>query len=270
VNLLSRNFTYSASLIVVSFSLAFFVTSIVNLRLKERLPILSLERETSAGRVVLRTSISRKGFFKPKVAVKGKGSVKAAPEISEFKLRGTIVCGECGEGIAIVELEKGKTKVFRVGDEVDGYSLVKVFPKYALLKRDGRSFKLNLYEEREKAGRVSSSGKSHTSSSPFTYRVERQKVIDEISSGRFLKFINVVPNIRNGKTEGLLVRYVNHRSFIHRLGIRPGDVILSINGVEINSPEDSFSAFEQLKNEDTVIITVLRRGKRINLKYDLE
>jgi len=66
------------------------------------------------------------------------------------------------------------------------------------------------------------------------------------------------------------VRYVSRRSFIHKLGIRPGDVILAINGVEINSPEDSFSAFEQLKNEDTVIITVLRKGKRIDLKYELE
>jgi general secretion pathway protein C len=69
---------------------------------------------------------------------------------------------------------------------------------------------------------------------------------------------------------GLKVTYVKPNSLIYRLGLRRGDIITNINDISIRTPEDSFSAFERLKNSDSVTITVLRNGSKVELRYELE
>jgi general secretion pathway protein C len=263
-----RDLVLTGSLIVLSFALAFFISSFFFFKSTSKVEKFSFKvvNTFEKPKSNFKVYVSKNGFFKTKVV---KNEPTSDYQITDFKLKGTIVCTECGEGMAIIECENKKAKTFKVGDVINGYRLVGVFPKYVQFQKGGRTYRVNIYGSKSKV-ESSSEHKVFGNKEPFSFHVKREKIIDEISSGKFLRYINIVPNIKNGRTKGMRVRYVSRRSFIHKLGIRPGDVILAINGVEINSPEDSFSAFEQLKNEDTVIITVLRKGKRIDLKYELE
>ncbi len=272
MRVLYKDAIYLSSVIVLAFSFSFFLSALLSLKYTLKFNdfmITSKEVRESKRTIPFKVHVSRSGFFKSKSSKEVKETSVSQYKLSDLKLKGTIVCGECGRGIAIVENENKKVKALKPGDVVNGYKLKSVHPKYIILERDNDVYKLALYERKNIKEDRSGVDLKKTESS-ISFKVKRNKVIKEISSGKFLRYINIVPHIENGQTKGMFVRYVNRRSFIHKLGIRPGDIILSINGVEINSPEDSFSAFEQLKNEDTVIITVLRRGKRLDLKYELE
>ena len=210
-------------------------------------------------------SLSKEGFFKLKGLKKNKISIPVMEEtfsLGDFTLKGTIVCSQCDKSIAILEKD-GKSKILSVGEKLEGYKLVRVYPDRVIFSKNSREIILMLksLKEKKKINRIRHKGESKE------FSVKRKEIIKQIASGEFLKYINIVP-IDN--PAGLKVNYVNPKSFVYQLGIRPGDIILSINDVRIRTPEDSFSAFEQLKNADSVVITVYRKGKELKLKYELE
>ena len=259
------------SLVFLSYSIAVSISSFFLLKLK---PCVSINLSFGSPRrlsAVPSYYIEKKGFFKSPVETEKE---KTEPEMKEeivnlenFVLKGTIVCSQCGHSIVILEnTETKKTIAVSEGKEIKGFKVLKVYPDYVLLSRNGKEYVLRLFKKEESGGK-----KTNAASNPATgrnvFKVKRKEVLQEISSGKFLKYINITPST---KPEGLKVNYVSRRSFIYKLGIRPGDVITSINDIHLKTPEDSFSAFEQLKNSDSITITVTRRGKKEKLHYELE
>jgi len=252
---------------LLAFSVAYFISSIALLKAKPCFTPVSFEAPQEKGKKwELPYSLERKGFFfskgAKKVEEKPVQEEEVVESIGEYTLKGTVVCSKCGHSIVILKNREGKSLVVAEGEEVSGYRLKKVLPQQAVFEKGGKEFLLKL-EGKEKEG------SSRTPSTPQTqrYTVKRKEIVEELSSGEFLKYINIVPT---KNPEGLKVNYVNPRSFVYKLGIRPGDVILSINDVRIKTPEDSFSAFERLKSADAITITVLRRGKEVKLHYELQ
>ena len=259
------------SLIFFSYSAAVFVSSFSLLKLK---PCISINLSFSSPPrlpAVPSPYIEKEGFFKSPVKTE-----KFEPEDKEeeviinlenFVLKGTIVCSQCGHSIVILKDTKtGKTITVSEGKEIEGFKVLKVYPDYVLLSRNGKEYILRLFKKEEASGKGISTV-SNSSTSGNVFKVKRKEVVEEISSGKFLKYINITPST---KPEGLKVNYVSRRSFIYKLGIRPGDVITSINDIHLKTPEDSFSAFEQLKNSDSITVTVVRRGREVKLHYELE
>ena len=259
------------SLIFFSYSAAVFVSSFSLLKLK---PCISINLSFSSPPrlpAVPSPYIEKGGFFKSPVKTE-----KFEPEDKEeeviinlenFVLKGTIVCSQCGHSIVILKDTKtGKTITVSEGKEIEGFKVLKVYPDYVLLSRNGKEYILRLFKKEEASGKGINTV-SNSSTSGNVFKVKRKEVVEEISSGKFLKYINITPST---KPEGLKVNYVSRRSFIYKLGIKPGDVITSINDIHLKTPEDSFSAFEQLKNSDSITVTVVRRGREVKLHYELE
>ncbi|GAB6076705.1 hypothetical protein [Desulfurobacterium crinifex] len=257
------------SLIFFSYSAAVFVSSFSLLKLK---PCVSINLSFSSPHklpAVPSPYIEKEGFFKSPVKTE-----KLEPEKKEeviinlenFVLKGTIVCSQCGHSIVILKDTKtGKTITVSEGKEIEGFKVLKVYPDYVLLSRNGKEYVLRLFKKEE--SKVKGINTVSNSTSTNVFKVKRKEVIEEISSGKFLKYINITPYT---KPEGLKINYVSRKSFIYKLGIKPGDVITSINDIHLKTPEDSFSAFEQLKNSDSITITVVRRGREVKLHYELE
>ncbi|GIX49501.1 MAG: hypothetical protein KatS3mg131_3712 [Candidatus Tectimicrobiota bacterium] len=58
-------------------------------------------------------------------------------------------------------------------------------------------------------------------------------------------------------------------SLLQRLGLQPGDVIQKVNGLSLNSPEEALVAYQQLHNEGTVRLEILRRNRPFTLTYEI-
>ncbi len=56
-------------------------------------------------------------------------------------------------------------------------------------------------------------------------------------------------------------------SFVSRVGLRAGDVILRVDGRAINKLEDAAAAYAWLRVTDRFTVDVLRAGQAVRLHY---
>ena len=77
----------------------------------------------------------------------------------------------------------------------------------------------------------------------------------------------VIPNYRKGKYEGFKLVGVRPGSLYRAIGIRSGDIVRSINGEAINSPNKAMELFNKLKNSSSLNLEVERRGKIEQFNY---
>ena len=80
----------------------------------------------------------------------------------------------------------------------------------------------------------------------------------------------LVPLMVNGKSQGILLEAINHYSFYGQLGFQSGDVLKRINGVELHDPAMFTSIFQQLKDERTIKIDILRDDQPMTLALDVQ
>jgi len=59
-------------------------------------------------------------------------------------------------------------------------------------------------------------------------------------------------------------------SLYRAIGIRSGDVITSVNGTKIDSPNKALELFEQLKNSSNISVEIERRGQPKTLGYSIK
>ena len=88
----------------------------------------------------------------------------------------------------------------------------------------------------------------------------------------FSKLLNqarVVPNFKDGKHNGYLIKAIDRGSLYEKLGLNNNDVIKTINGEEINSPEKAFSLLKMLRNEREITLQIERAGNTKSLLYHI-
>jgi serine protease Do len=73
--------------------------------------------------------------------------------------------------------------------------------------------------------------------------------------------VNVRPAGSDGETGGLVVQRVDPSGAAAAAGIRAGDVIISVGGVEIRREEDLTSIVDIMHAGDQIEFQILRRGK---------
>ena len=63
---------------------------------------------------------------------------------------------------------------------------------------------------------------------------------------------------------------VRPKSLYRAIGIRSGDIIRSINGSAINSPNKAMELFTQLRSSSSIKMEVERRGKIETFNYGIQ
>lgn len=79
----------------------------------------------------------------------------------------------------------------------------------------------------------------------------------------------VVPNYVNGAPRGFRLQGVRSGSMFSRIGIRNGDVIVSVGDTLIDSPQRALALYESMMSQPQVSVTVLRRGREQQLVYNI-
>ena len=79
----------------------------------------------------------------------------------------------------------------------------------------------------------------------------------------------VVPHYSSGKMSGFQVVAVKSDSLFARIGLQPQDVLKRLNGMEIKDPSRFLSAFQQVKEEDTITLDLVREGHPSTFVYDI-
>ena len=176
------------------------------------------------------------------------------------------------ENSYIVVKDKGNIDIYRIGDTVrDGVVIEDIQPKAFVVSRAGIETRIFLIEKSSPYASRSTSarnlrGNSRTASEAADFRVTNTAVRERIEKYREtmkenpLELMNKVRTSlvnRNGEPYGLRLRPGSDRMLLTNVGLRSGDILLSINDVSVTDTS----------NLDAVVSS-LAEGSRINLKIE--
>lgn len=97
-----------------------------------------------------------------------------------------------------------------------------------------------------------------------------QREIDEAMQNldKLYTDIRAVPNFSGGKVQGMKILSVKGDSLFAKLGLRRGDVLQKINGMELDVKR-GFEIFNQLKDQKNITLDLLRQGQATTLEYEI-
>jgi len=104
-----------------------------------------------------------------------------------------------------------------------------------------------------------------------TYVLDSRKVQQSLENPQqLLTEARLLPVIKDGKQEGFILSEVVPEGMYHSLGLRNGDTLLKINGLEISNPEVAIQAMSALKGMNSIELDIIRNGARMSMSYEIK
>lgn len=194
----------------------------------------------------------------------GIASVSAPETRLKLKLLGLFNNNSSGQGWAIVQSDKGASKLYRVGEKVNSDASIKaIASNYVLLEREGALERLSLLAWDEIAGVKTVLGKDKEGGKRNNQEESRSI---EGPRGRLLTGFGLEP-IQPGAARGY--RVVNEDgSLADKYGFEKGDMILSANGYPLGTIDDDQMAYTSIRQSGVGNIVVRRGATEFMLEYD--
>jgi general secretion pathway protein C len=213
--------------------------------------------------------------LRPLSAIDTASSGPAAPP-SDLTLVGTAVGPEEMSYAILISKEDQVQEVFRYGDEVSGYGrLIEIRPEYVRIMRGGETITIRMVDIGSFTGR----SKAEASGSKATfvkkigdrdYILDRDRVQQLLENPeQILTDARLLPNFRNGRQYGFKLFEVRPAGLYESLGLRNGDILLKINGLDISSPDVAIKAMSALRGMDRISLDIMRGGSRLSLNYQI-
>ena len=196
-------------------------------------------------------------------------AANAQPTTIPLVLTGVMAAEKPEYGLAIIGENAGNTKVIAVGQQVPGGAkLHSVYPDKVILDRNGTLESLMLPRQQGAGLGMAPPPPPPlpTAENPIVDRM-RQLIANEPSA--ISEVIRPQPVFAQGKQKGFRVYPGRNRQAFTRIGLRPGDLVLAINGTPLDDPSRGQEIFNTLGSSSEAHVTVLRNGKQQDLTLQM-
>jgi general secretion pathway protein C len=206
--------------------------------------------------------------------------------LSGYELTGTIVAKDNDFSFAILKGNKGSSggAVTRTGAEVqEGVILAFVWRNIAIFRTTngircigegvGEAKQMPVPEAPKVAGEAPQQPQGDDefdirSVGPNQYVLKRSdlnKVTGNL--GALASQARIVPS---KKDNGFKIFSIAKDSLFGKIGIQNGDVLKSINGIELSSPDKALEAYSRLQSASKLSLDIIRKGQNETLEYTIE
>lgn len=210
-------------------------------------------------------------------------------------LRGTVAEADPKAGFAVVSDVGGVERAFRVGEEVaPGARLAGVYPDRIVINRGGAEETLKLPRDRNlapaeivrptpatassRAPGVRDDRTAQAAPAPASGAVQVKAPSDwqqtvahlRQNPDELMRRVQIVPVLDGGKLTGVRLADGADSTLIGRIGLRPGDVVTSVNGMPVDSLARGQQILAGLAGASSARVTVLRDGKPTDVTIGLQ
>lgn len=190
-------------------------------------------------------------------------------------LHGTIAYSD-QTGFAMISSGGKAQKTYAVGEKIGSSGqtiLSKIYPDHVLLDRNGELETLELPKKKEI---VTTNNRSSTRPAPASrvggddLNVNKDNLNDVrdqllANPAALYKIMRVAPVTSKGKFQGYRVNPGKNKKAFEALGFEPGDIVSSVNGEAIDSPQKGMEIFKNMTTSDTVNVEVKRGEETVTL-----
>lgn len=218
-----------------------------------------------ARRVDLPALVNAHLFGRADAGADGADAANAPQTTLQLVLAGVLAQDDPQKGLAIVGESAAAAKVYAVGDPVPGGArLHSVYGDRVLIERGGAVESLSL-------PRQSSAPPPPAAAAPVAENpaVERARRMIEENPSVIGDVLRPQPVFAQGKQRGYRVYPGRNRGAFVQLGLRPGDLVTSINGTPLDDPARGMEIFRTIGTQPEVRVTVTRNGRQHELVLNM-
>jgi general secretion pathway protein C len=205
----------------------------------------------------------------------------SAPETRlNLTLRGLVALDSQDAALAIIAQGGGDEQSYKVGDTVPGGALLyEIHADRVILERGGRFETLTLPRE-----------KMESATAPAQSALARPLIGGDVRAGQpvdarqlralrenllknpqeAMQLINAQPVMDGGQMKGYRVNPGRDRKLFNNVGLRPGDIVTSVNGIPLNDLSQMGALFNQLSSANRLDVTLERGGRETQLSLGLD
>jgi general secretion pathway protein C len=181
-------------------------------------------------------------------------------------LVGIIAADDPQDGLAILGENAAGAKVYAVGDNVPGGAkLHSVLGDRVIIDRNGKLESLMLPRQLQPGAAPPSTTALQTE----TPIMDRMRKLISDDPGLMADIMRPQPVFAQGKQKGYRVYPGRNRQAFTRLGLRPGDLVMAINGTPLDDPARGQEVFRTLGSSSEAHITVMRSGQQQDLTLNI-
>lgn len=240
------------------------------------------EAKTSASALI--DSIRKSGLFPlppDPVSVSATGSGAPPPPrvplnlASKLKLLGVVMGEHEGVSAIVEELSSKRQLFFRLHDHIPDIGEISEIRRDGMVVRQGDQQELLelAASQIEKPQATPAPGASAVTQAPAspTRTVLDRRIVEQAMDDlpKLLSQARAVPNLVNGAMNGFRLDYIAPSSFYEKIGLKYGDILQQVNGVDIRDPSTILTLFQQLRNERAVKLDVLRNNQRTTMNFEI-
>lgn len=102
------------------------------------------------------------------------------------------------------------------------------------------------------------------------YTVQRS-FVDRVlqNQAEIMRSARIVPHEENGQVVGVKLYGIRRNSLLGKLGLQNGDLLRTINGYDMSSPDSALEAYAKLRTASNLSVAVVRRGRPMTVDYDI-
>ncbi len=188
--------------------------------------------------------------------------------------------------------------LYRQGGQVEGNEVLAIFPSAVFLKPStGQPCSLALFQQSGSEKRpartttprrpTTASVSAKTSKTGGFTKAELDANIKRVSDTEFsvtrdlvdkvlqnqaalMRSARIVPHEVDGKVVGVKLYGIRRNSLLGQLGLQNGDLMRTINGYDMTSPDRALEAYSKLRSADTLTVALQRRGANVNVSYRIQ
>ena len=217
-------------------------------------------------------------------------AVTEAPETKlNLTLTGVVSSSSPKLGAAIIQ-RNNVQNTYGIGDKIDGTNATldeiyvdRVIIKNRLVRETLMLDGIDFDEANKQQQRQAQSRQAQTANSPGTpntqvartQRIEANREVQDMrrsmveSPTSFADFISIKPHAPDGEMVGYRVSPGKQAEFFKMVGLRSGDIITEINGLDLSDLQQSLEAIEALKESQSLQMEIIRSGEPISLDIDM-
>jgi general secretion pathway protein C len=198
-------------------------------------------------------------------------------------LHGVFVADEAEKGEAIIGTSGNVQKYYKVGNAVmSGVTLQAVFNDRVVLLRNGQSEVLRFPKVSKPRSVTDTSKSSRIKSRSSRAGIGPGSVARNVSRDlkkysnllreeplKIFEYVRFVPVKSRDGMKGYRILPQKNRELYNQLGVRPSDLVTSVNGVALSNDKEAMKLIEKLKDSESIQVEIVRNGKPQTLNFDL-
>jgi len=185
-------------------------------------------------------------------------------------LRGLVAAATPQEGGAIIAADNRTENYYAAGAALPGgATLESIHTDHVIIKRGQTRETLSLPKDQLNAGgRVNTAALSR--SMPTGASLPMRRFRDQLLQNpqTFSDFISIRPHTERGRFTGYTLTPGRNPALFAGTGLKPGDIVTSINGIQLDRPDKALNALRGLSDARQASLTIKRNNQIQNIVLD--